>query len=140
MKFRQATVADSPLLAQLNHQLIRDEGHPNPMTVSELEQRMRNWLTTDYQTVIFEIDSKVVAYALYRDNGSEIYLRQFFVVRHRRREGVGRNAMRILFDDIWPKDKRLTVEVLWKNKPAVEFWKSVGYEEHSLALEIPSGR
>jgi predicted acetyltransferase len=101
---------------------------------------MRGWLATDHQAVIFETDSEVVAYALYRDDGSEIYLRQFFVVRHRRRQGLGRKAMLILFDDIWPKDKRLTVEVLWKNKPAMEFWKSVGYEERSLALEIPPNR
>jgi len=140
MKYRYATLVDCPLLAQLNHQLIRDEGHPNPMTVSELEERMRDWLTTDYQSVIFEIVSDVVTYALYRDDGSEIYLRQFFVVLHRRREGIGRCAMRVLVDNIWPKDKRLTVEVLWNNKPAVEFWKSVGYEERSLTLEISSDR
>jgi len=137
MKYRLANLADCPLLAELNHRLIRDEGHPNPMTILELEERMRGWLTTAYQAVVFETDAEVVAYALYRDDGSEIHLRQFFVVRHRRREGIGRRAMRILFDDIWPKNKRLTVEVLWKNKPAVEFWRAVGYEEHSLALEIP---
>ena len=140
MKYRLATLTDCPLLAQLNHQLIRDEGHPNPMTVPELEERMCTWLAADYQAVLFTIDAEVVAYALYRDDGSEVYLRQFFVVRHRRREGIGRRAMRILFDNIWPKNKRLTVEVLWKNKPAVEFWKAVGYEEHSLALEIPPDR
>jgi len=140
MKYRLATLADCPLLGQLNHQLIRDEGHPNPMAVPELEERMCTWLAADYQAVLFTIDAEVVAYALYRDDGSEVYLRQFFVVRHRRREGIGRRAMRILFDNIWPKNKRLTVEVLWKNKPAVEFWKAVGYEEHSLALEIPPDR
>ncbi len=140
MKYRLANLADCPLLAELNHQLIRDEGHPNPMTILELEERMRGWLTTAYQAVVFETDAEVVAYALYREDGSEIHLRQFFVVRHRRREGIGRQAMRILFDDIWPKNKRLTVEVLWKNKPAVEFWRAVGYQEHSLALEIPPNR
>ena len=137
MEFRQATVADCSLLAELNHQLIRDEGHLNPMTVPELEERMCGWLGTDYQAVVFAINAEAVAYALYRDDGAEIYLRQFFVVRHRRREGIGRRAMRILFDNVWPKNKRLTVEVLWKNKPAVEFWKAVGYQEHSLTLEIP---
>jgi hypothetical protein len=29
------------LLAELNHQLIRDEGHRNRMTVPELKRRMR---------------------------------------------------------------------------------------------------
>jgi GNAT superfamily N-acetyltransferase len=140
MEYRYATAADGPLLAELNYQLIRDEGHPNPMTVAELQKRLRGWLATGYQAVIFETDSEVVAYAFYREDGAEVYLRQFFVVRHRRREGLGRQAMRLLFDQIWPKDKRLTVEVLWKNKPALEFWKALGYEERSLALEIPPNR
>jgi GNAT superfamily N-acetyltransferase len=140
MEYRYATAADGPLLAELNYQLIRDEGHPNPMTVAELQKRLRGWLATGYQAVIFEKDSEVVAYAFYREDGAEVYLRQFFVVRHRRRKGLGRQAMRLLFDQIWPKDKRLTVEVLWKNKPALEFWKALGYEERSLALEIPPNR
>ncbi len=48
MTFRPATNDDCPLLAELNHQLIRDEGHRNRMTVAELEQRMRGWLAGEY--------------------------------------------------------------------------------------------
>jgi hypothetical protein len=59
MKYRQATLNDSSLLAKLNHQLIRDEGHRNPMTVPELENRMRGWLSTDYEAIIFEDGSDV---------------------------------------------------------------------------------
>jgi GNAT superfamily N-acetyltransferase len=136
MRYRKATAEDSLLLAELNHQLIRDEGHRNPMTVPELKDRMRGWLTTDYEAVIFEDVSGVLAYALYRDDGGEIYLRQFFVVRHRRRSGIGRQAMEILFDEIWPKDTRLLVEVLCQNKSAIQFWRAVGFREYSLALEI----
>ena len=36
---RLARLADVPLLAQMNHQLIRDEGHENPMTLPELAIR-----------------------------------------------------------------------------------------------------
>jgi ribosomal protein S18 acetylase RimI-like enzyme len=136
MRYRPATLNDLPLLAEFNHQLIRDEGHRNPMTVPELAERMRGWLTTAYKAVIFENETDVLAYALYRENDYEIYLRQFFVVRTQRHQGVGRQAMQLLLNDIWPKHKRLTVEVLWNNKPAVEFWKSVGFQEYCLALEI----
>jgi predicted acetyltransferase len=136
MKYRKATTNDCAILAKLNHQLIRDEGHRNPMTVPELEERMHGWLATHYEAIIFEKDAEIVAYALYRDDGHEIYLRQFFVVRNQRRQGFGRQAMQILFDDIWPQDKRLLVEVLWHNKTAMEFWKSVGFQEYCLALEI----
>lgn len=136
MKYRKATVYDASVLAKLNHQLIRDEGHRNPMTVPELEERMRDWLNTDYEAVIFEDGAEVLAYTLYRYNGPEIYLRQFFVVRHRRREGFGRRAMHMLLNDIWPKDKRVLVEALWPNQRAITFWKAVGFSEYCLTLEI----
>lgn len=44
MDYRFATSGDAALLAELNYQLIRDEGHRIPMTVSELADRMRTWL------------------------------------------------------------------------------------------------
>src|ERR1044072_755488 len=127
MTFRSATLDDCPLLAELNHQLIRDEGHRNRMTVPELEQRMRGWLGGEYRAVVFEDANELVAYALFREQPEEIYLRQLFVVRHHRRQGLGRQAVKILRSDLWPKNKRLTVEVLVANKGAAAFWRAVGY-------------
>lgn len=137
MTHRRATSADCPLLAELNHQLILDEGHRNPMTVPQLEQRMRGWLESgEYAAILFEDGGEVVAHALYREQPDEIYLRQLFVVRERRRQGLGKQAMRLLFSEIWPKTKRLTVEVLVANTAAVAFWRAVGYRDYSLTLEI----
>ena len=87
MTHRRATAEDCPLLAILNHQLIRDEGHRNRMTVPELEGRMKDWLAKEYVAIVFEDAGEVVAYALFREQQEEIYLRQLFVVRHRRRQG-----------------------------------------------------
>jgi predicted acetyltransferase len=136
VNFRRATLDDSALLAELNHQLIRDEGHRNKMTVPELEQRMCGWLASEYTAIIFEDAGKVVAYALFRDEPEELHVRQLFVVRNRRREGIGREAIEILRSKIWPKDKRLTVSVLTTNASAVAFWRAVGYKDYSLTLEI----
>jgi predicted acetyltransferase len=136
MTFRCATLNDCALLAELNHQLIRDEGHRNPMTVPELEQRMKGWLASEYEAVIFEDGGEIVAYALYREQPEEIYLRQLFVVRNQRRKGIGRLAMELLRSKIWPKHKRLTVEVLVQNEAAIAFWRSAGYKDYSLTLEI----
>jgi predicted acetyltransferase len=138
MNFHRATLKDCAALAELNHQLIRDEGHRNSMTVSELEQRMKGWLTAEYAAVLFEKDGEVVAHALYREQPEEIYLRQLFVVRNRRRQGLGRRAMEILRTQIWPKHKRPTVEVLVQNEAAVAFWRAMGCRDYSLALEILS--
>jgi predicted acetyltransferase len=136
MTYRPATSADCTLLAELNYQLIRDEGHRNQMTVSQLENRMSGWLASEYKAVIFEEDGGVVAYGLYREQAVEIYLRQLFVMRNRRRQGVGRKAFEILRSKIWPSDKRLTVEVLVSNAGAVAFWRAVGCKDYALTLEI----
>jgi ribosomal protein S18 acetylase RimI-like enzyme len=136
---RRASSNDCALLAHLNHQLIRDEEHRNKMTVPELEQRMRGWLAAEYAAVIFEARNEVVAYALYRDDPDELYLRQLFVVRNHRRQGIGRAAMEILRTQIWPRNKRLTVSVLVQNTAALAFWRAVGYTDYSLTLEIAPG-
>ena len=137
LSYRRATSADYALLGALNHQLIRDEGHRNPMNVAQLTERMRRWLgTNEYTGRIFMEDGQVVAYALYREFAEEIYLRHLFVVRERRRQGIGRRAMQLLRDEIWPGGRRLTVEVLCANTAGVAFWKSMGYGEYSMCLEI----
>ena len=139
MNFRQATSADCGLLAELNHQLIHDEGHRNKMTVSELAERMRGWLAEGYVAVLFQDGKDVVAYALYHEGPEKIYLRHLFVVRSHRRQGIGRKVLGILRTKIWPKDKRLTVEVLVQNTVAVAFWRAMGYQDYALTLEILPG-
>ncbi len=137
LSYRRGTRADCALLGKLNHQLIQDEGHRNPMTELELAKRMRLWLSRGgYAAVLFKAAGEVVAYALYRELPDQIYLRHLFVVRHRRREGIGRQAMAMLREQIWPPGKRLTVEVLSGNAAGIAFWKAVGYREYSLCLEI----
>lgn len=98
---------------------------------------MRGWLTSEYRAVIYEDGGVVVAYALYREQPEEIYLRQLFVVRDRRSQGIGRSAVEILRSQVWPKNKRLTVDVLAANKRGVAFWREIGYTDYSLTLEIP---
>ena len=139
MNHRIASPDDCRLLAGLNHQLLQDERHRNRfMTLPQLEERMRGFLLGDYRGVIFQEDGEVVAYALYREQTDEIYLRQLFVVRDRRRRGIGRRAMEILRSEIWPKNKRLTVDVLLHNTIAIAFWRAVGYKDYLLGLEIPA--
>jgi GNAT superfamily N-acetyltransferase len=136
LTFRRATLADADLLGAMNQRLIQDEGHRNPMTLPELQQRMRGWLAGEYRAVLFEDVSGIAAYALYREELDHIYLRQLFVEPDRRRRGYGIAAVRILRTDIWPPDKRLTVDVLVTNHAAISFWKKAGFQEYCLTLEI----
>jgi GNAT superfamily N-acetyltransferase len=135
LTWRQAAENDVGLLAEWNHQLVHDEGHGNQMTVEQLGARMKKWLQGEYQAVLFSLEEPV-AYALFKKEESSIYLRQFFVRRDRRRSGIGRRALEILRREIWPPDVRLTVDVLVQNPGGVAFWRSVGYRDYCLTLEI----
>jgi ribosomal protein S18 acetylase RimI-like enzyme len=44
--------------------------------------------------------------------------------------------VKILFSQVWPKDKRITVEVLCQNEVGIGFWRAVGFTDYSLTLEI----
>ena len=141
MQYRLATLDDVPLLSAMNRQLVEDEQHRNRFKSDAwFEERMRGFLTTGgYTAVLFQVEGQTVAYALYvdhPDHSDTIYLRQIFVDRAWRRRGIGREAMRILKEEIWPPDKRLTVEVLVGNRAARAFYQAVGYREYSIELEI----
>jgi GNAT superfamily N-acetyltransferase len=110
------------------------------MTVAQLTERMRGWIESgEYVAVLFEELGDTLAYALFREQPTEIYLRQFLVVRHRRREGRGRTAMQLLRTQLWPANKRLTLDVLTANAPAIAFYRSLGYVDYCLTMEIVSG-
>ena len=139
--YRFATLEDVTLLARMNRALTEDERHRNrSRPLAWFEERMRNFLIGGYRAVLFERDGQVVAYALYADltDSDTIYLRQLFVERTRRRQGIGREAMRLLMGEIWPRNRRLTVEVLVGNAAALAFYRAIGYQEYSIELEIPA--
>ena len=135
MHYRQATVADLPLLVRMNAQLIRDEGHRNAMTDAELQARMRNWLADEYSAVIFEHDATPAGYALYRRDERDAYLRQFFVERDWRRQGIGRSAIKWLLENRWQNAPRVRLEVLTGNAEAIEFWRAVGFSAYAITME-----
>lgn len=128
--------ADLALLAELNLRLIRDEGHRNPMTLAELEKRMRDWLASSYEAVIFSLEDTAVGYALYRSTTDYVYLRHFFVVPAYRRRGLGRHAFNWLRQNRWQRHPRIRVEVLSDNARAFAFWRSVGFESYAMTLEL----
>lgn len=106
------------------------------MSVAQLETRLRHWLEEGYEAVLFEKDGETAAYALYRAQPEEVYLRHFFVARNRRRQGIGREAMGLLRGHIWPATQRLAVSVLVENQAAIRFWRAMGYKDYCLTMEI----
>jgi ribosomal protein S18 acetylase RimI-like enzyme len=143
LEHRFATLEDVPLLARMNRRLVEDEGHRNrDKSDAWLEERMRGFLDGGgYRAVLFEAGGKTAAYALYtvhREHPDTVHLRQIYVERGRRRQGVGREAMRILREEIWPAGNRITVGVLSGNAEAIAFYKAIGFRLCSLELEIPA--
>ena len=134
MEFRRAGDEDVALLAELNRQLIEDEGHANAMSDIELENRMRAGLVRPYTAVIFTEHGKVVGYALYRTESTGIFLRQFFVCRDDRRMGRGRAAMELLSTRVWPAGTIVNLEALCTNRAAIAFWHALGFEDYALTL------
>lgn len=122
-------------LAEMNQQLIVDQGHHNPMDVDELEERMERWLTSEYRAVLFHRGSEIVAYALFRDDEwGRTHLRQFFVARGARRQGVGKVAIDLFRHEI-VAGKTVMLEVLLHNEVGRAFWEAVGFREYCLTLK-----
>lgn len=138
MHYRFASANDSDLIAQMNLQLIQDQGHRNPMDISQLAARMAGWLNGEYQAVLFEEKDISVGYALFRFEPEFVYLRQLFVAAEHRRRGVARGALRWLWANAWPNASRLRIEVLVGNASGHEFWRSVGFTEYCITMEAAS--
>jgi ribosomal protein S18 acetylase RimI-like enzyme len=135
MNYRFAAPSDAPILAGMNHQLIRDEGHRNRMSVAELEDRMRVWLEGEYRAVIFSWNGRPAGYALFRDEPDHAYLRQFFVQSDCRRQGIGRAAVQWLLTNVWKDAARVRLEVLAGNTAGIAFWHALGFRDYALTLE-----
>lgn len=133
---RMATETDVAQLAAMNRQLIRDEGHRNPMSLMELEDRMRGWLRHEYEAILFMVDGATAGYALYRRDQDWTYLRQFFILPERRRQGLGRAGIQWLLQNQWPAGHRIRLDVLIGNTAGISFWRSVGFHDYCVTMEM----
>jgi ribosomal protein S18 acetylase RimI-like enzyme len=133
-----ATIADCPELAQMNKQLIIDEGHSNPMTVDQLEQRMAGFLSAKYRAFILKAGAETVGYCLYRPEDDRIYIRQFFIKKEYRRTGAGRRFIQWMKDNVWPGPE-LVLEVLSRNTAGIRFWRSLGFADYCITMKMKSG-
>jgi predicted acetyltransferase len=136
LSFRRATPADLPLVAALNQQLQIDELHRLRMELAELEPRMAHWLHDEgYEAMLFERDGETAGYALYRREQDQFYLKQFFVCRRFRRQGIGREAMDWLTKHVWHDAPAVYLDVLVTNAAGIAFWRAVGFCEYCVTME-----
>jgi len=137
MIIRHATLPDIPLLATLNQQLQVDEEHRLRMEINELESRMAGWLGNDgYQAAIFDRNGETLGYALYRREPEFVYLKQFFICRKFRRQGIGRRALEWLLANSWHDESSVCLDVLVTNARGIAFWRAVGFRDYCLTMEL----
>ena len=138
MEFRFASADDASALGRLNADLIRDEGHRNPMTVAELEDRMRAWLEGEYEAAVCESEGSPVGYALYLRESDHVYLRQLLVREVDRRRGIATALLQWLWSHAWTNIERVRVEVLIGNSEGLAFWRAVGFSDYCVTLDMSS--
>jgi GNAT superfamily N-acetyltransferase len=146
---RLAGSDDVNRIAEMNLQLIADEGSGNPMDVPALAARLRGWLAEGWEAVLFEQGGRVCGYAIYRLQRDEYdeaqtaaYLRQFFICRDRRREGIGRQALELLEERLLPPSSILELDVLEHNRSARAFWEATGFRSAYTRMRkrLPGGK
>jgi ribosomal protein S18 acetylase RimI-like enzyme len=134
MNIVPASLSDIETLAVLNKRLIEDEGHPNPMAVEQLADRMSGWLQAEYCGYLGMIGDRIGAYCLYRDDGKYYYLRHLYVDRDLRRQGLATQLLDWMYANIWT-DKKVRLDVLTHNQSAIDFYEQYGFENRVLRME-----
>lgn len=147
IKLRPATLEDIPLLAEMNEQLIMDEGREAHLTLTQLEERMQGWLNTDRDAVLVEYKVEVIGYLLYRlmqedhyPYQSIIYVRQFFIHRKYRRRGIGKIAFEKIANHYFPQGFDILLDVLEGNPEGKAFWLKLGFDVYHTTLRRANGR
>lgn len=143
VKVRGHQREDFGLLARMNRELADDEGHRNPMTVAQLEDRFRRFVDKEGWSVdLFTLDDEIVGYATHRyeadpaePSGRHVYLRQFYIVRHRRRGGAGHVAFAELVRTRFQPGERIFLEVIENNPGGKVFWLRTGFTPYGTIME-----
>jgi DNA-binding GntR family transcriptional regulator len=135
-------IEDLPLLARMNRELADDEGHRNKMTVPQLEERFRQFIDDGWHIDLFYLDEEIIGYATHRyesdpsnPKARQIYLRQFYIVRHRRRGGAGHLAFDELVKARFQPGERIYLEVIENNPGGKVFWLRTGFTVYGSIME-----
>lgn len=143
LDIRRCTPADFDVLAQMNRELIEDEGHRNPMSVLQLKERFRRFVTEDGYTVdLVLFGGEVAGFATHRyepddaeASGMHVHLRQFYIARGKRRGGIGTSALELLIHARFKAGDRIFLDVLEANPGGKHFWSKTGFTPYGTTME-----
>jgi len=134
MQIKECTIDDVPLLAEMNYHLIEDENAETKLDLSQLEERMNDFINSVYRAFFFCENETIIGYALCDLSRTPIYLRQFFICRPERRKGYGKQAFYTLLDYL--SAVKIDIDVYTWNKTGVAFWESLGFEKRCYNMRF----
>jgi ribosomal protein S18 acetylase RimI-like enzyme len=134
-EFRKAQKEEVTILGHMNKRLIEDEGHSNPMSIAELIERMNVFLRDEYEAYLIMENENPAGYCLFRDDREYIYIRQLFVERDKRRQGLGGACITWLKSNLW-LGRKLRIEVLCHNDRGIRFWRAIGFYDYCITMEM----
>ena len=132
MQIKKCAIEDCYQLAEMNQRLIEDEKSHNPMTIEELQNRMKDFLDGEYSAYFFMEENDIIGYALVRHASTPLYLRQFFINREYRQKHHGKQAFQELM--AYLKVETIDIDVLPWNHTGISFWKNCGFEETYISM------
>jgi GNAT superfamily N-acetyltransferase len=74
--------------------------------------------------------------ALVNASAAPLYLRQFFIRREKRRQGLGRQAFHVLLNHL--NIETIDIDVYVWNEAGRAFWKSLGFFERAVSMRYRS--
>ncbi|KOP67391.1 hypothetical protein AMS62_20720 [Bacillus sp. FJAT-18019] len=140
---KEANLDDVHMLTERNQELIREENSENPMTYSQLYNRMSGFLDNDWRAVFLIINDEIAGYALFRErengfdpNQKEIYLRQYLIRKNYRGRGWGREGIHLLMSNIFSPNATIHIDVLESNPGGRKFWESMGFKPYYINMRL----
>lgn len=140
LRIDRAKADEAPLLGRLNFELFEDEAHLYPMTLQALTERMARWIAGEYEVLLFRRGDRVAGYAAWRTEDRGSYIRHFYICRDQRREGLGRAAMALMCREVLPKDQPVQIDATVWNQRALDFWRSLGFQDYAVSMELKAGQ
>ncbi|KOR90245.1 GNAT family N-acetyltransferase [Paenibacillus solani] len=140
---KEANLDDVHMLTEMNQELIREENSENPMTYSQLYNRMSGFLDNDWRAVFLIINDEIAGYALFRErehgfdpNQKEVYIRQYLIRKSYRGRGWGRTGIQLLIFNVFPLNATILIDVLESNPVGRKFWESMGFKPYYINMRL----
>jgi ribosomal protein S18 acetylase RimI-like enzyme len=141
LKLVPALLSDVDILSEMNKELIEDEKSENPMTISELTNRMKDFLNNDWKAILLVMGDQIVGYALYQERvdvnrkNNTVYLRQYYIRRQYRRRGLGKSGIDLLRTKLF-QNSTISLDVLESNPGGERFWEEIGFKKYYTNMKL----